>query len=107
MEIKSVIRVAYWFCLLLFALILLVLRHGEKLALLFKAILVVLLAFLSARFRLRERYSFLSIITVLIAGIFIGAALAANGAQFWALAFLFVVLFFLSCEVFERQLLGI
>ena len=106
MEMKSVIRVAYWACFFLFALILLLLGRAE-LSLLFKAILVVLLAFLSAKFRLRDRYSFLSLITVIFAGIAIGAALASNGAQFWALAFLYVFLFFLSSEVFEKKLLGV
>ncbi|MBW2964349.1 hypothetical protein KY363_02720 [Candidatus Woesearchaeota archaeon] len=107
MEMKSVIRVAYWACFFLFALIMLILQRADKLGLSFKIILVVLLAFLSAKFRLEDRYSFLSIVVVLVAGIFIGAVLAGNAAQFWALAFVYVILFFLSCEVFERGLLGV
>lgn len=107
MEMKSVSRVAYWVSFFVFALILLILQQGDKLGLSFKIILVVLLAFLSAKFRLQDSYSFLSIVTVLVAGIFMGVVLAGNAAQFWALAFVFVILFFLSCEVFERGLLGV
>jgi hypothetical protein len=69
--------------------------------------MIVLLAFISSMFRLEDRYSFLSIILVIAAGIFSGLMLAENGVQFWSFAFLFVIVFFLSCEVFERKLLGV
>ena len=107
MEIKSVMRVAYWACLFVFALVLLVLDRAEKLGILFKLILIVLVSFLSAKFRLKDRYSFLSMILVIVAGIVLGAVLASDGAQMWALAFIYVVVFFLSCEVFEKKLLGV
>ena len=70
-------------------------------------ILVILFAVLSSMFRLAERYSFLSIMVVVLAGLAAGAVLANNAAQMWSFAFLYVILFFLSCEVFERNLLGV
>jgi hypothetical protein len=69
--------------------------------------MIILLAFLSSMFRLEERYSFLSIVIVIAAGLFSGMMLAETGLQFWSFAFLFVIIFFLSCEVFERKLLGV
>jgi len=107
MEIPSVKRVAYWITFFVFMFLLAVFMTADRLTLLFRVILVFLLAFLSSMFRLEYRYSVLSIALVILAGIATGAVLAGNMAQFWAFAFAYAVLFFLSCEVFERKLLGV
>jgi Ca2+/Na+ antiporter len=80
---------------------------SARLTVFFRVILIVLLAFLSSMFRLEERYSFLSIVLTIVAGIFTGAVLANDFFQFWAFAFIYVIVFFLSCEVFEKNMLGV
>ena len=80
---------------------------ADRLPLFFRGVILVLLAFLSAMFRLEERYSFLSFMVVALAGLAAGAVLANNSVQVWVFTFLYVVVFFLSCEVFERKILGI
>ncbi len=107
MEIEEIKRVAYWVCFFIFILLLMVFMTAERLTVLFRVILIILLAFLSSMFRLAERYSFLSILLVLVAAVFTGAVLANDASQFWSFAFLYVIIFFLGCEVFEKNLLGI
>jgi hypothetical protein len=107
MEIQSVKRVAYWCSFFLFVLLLMLFMTAERLTVFFRVILIVLLAFLSSMFRLEERYSFLSILLTIVAGVFTGAVLANDFSQFWFLAFVYVVVFFLGCEVFEKNLLGV
>jgi hypothetical protein len=107
MEILAIRRVAYWVSFFIFMALLLVFAVAERLPVLFRVILIVLLAFLSAMFRLEDRYSFLSFVITIVAGIATGAVLANNTPQFWVFAFMYIILFFLSCEVLERKLLGI
>ncbi|MFC1741589.1 hypothetical protein ACFL3V_03570 [Nanoarchaeota archaeon] len=107
MEIETVKRCAYWFTYFIFMLVLAVFVTAERITVLFRVILTLLLAILSSRFRFEYRYSFLSIVVVVLAGIWTGAVLSNNAGQFWAFAFLFVIAFFLSCEAFERRLLGV
>jgi hypothetical protein len=106
MDIKGTQRFLYWCIYLVFIIILLIGRTAEKVDLLFRVILILLLAFLSARFRLADLYSFLSIGVVVLAGFMIGAVLAEDAFQFWSFTFVFVVLFFLSCKVYDKKLLG-
>ncbi|MBN1544298.1 hypothetical protein JW898_02435 [Candidatus Woesearchaeota archaeon] len=107
MEMESVKRVVYWVTFFVLMLLLGVFMTAERLTVLFRVILVILLAFLSSMFRLERRYSFLSIVIVIVAGIFGGAVLANDSIQFWSFSFLYVLVFFLGCEVFERKLLGV
>lgn len=107
MEILAIRRFAYWVSFFIFMALLLLFSVADRLPVLFRVILIVLLAFLSAMFRLEERYSFFSFIIAIVAGIATGAVLASSTSQFWAFAFIYVILFFLSCEVLERKLLGI
>ncbi len=105
MELEGVKRVAYWLTFFIFLAILGIFGTADRLSVVFRVILVVLLAILSCNFRLKDRYSFLSILLVLVAGLFGGAILANDAVQFWALSFLFIIAFFLGCELFERDIL--
>ena len=107
MEILAIRKVAYWVSFFVFMALLLLFSVADRLPALFRAVLIMLLAFLSAMFRLENRYSFLSFLITMVAGIAAGIVLASNAAQFWAFAFMYVLLFFLSCEVLERKLLGV
>jgi hypothetical protein len=107
MEIEGVRRTTYWVTFFIVVIFFGIFMLAERLTVLYRVILIVLLALLSANFRLAKPYSVLSIIIVIAAGLFNGAILANNFAQFWLFAFLFVILFFLSCEVIERKLLGV
>jgi hypothetical protein len=107
MELESLKRLAYWICFFVIMLFMAVFMIADRLPWMFRAILVLLFAFLSAWFRLEQRYSFLSLVVVFISGLAIGTVMANNTPQMWSFAFMYVILFFLSCEVFERRLLGI
>jgi hypothetical protein len=107
MELDGVRRAAYWISFFVAMLLLWIFMTSDRLTVLFRVILIILLAFLSSMFRLRDRYSFLSIVVVLLAALFSGAILGNDASQFWSFAFLYVIIFFLGCEVFERKLLGI
>ena len=107
MEIEGIRRSAYWIIFFIFILILGLFMTAERLTILFRIILIILLAFLSSMFRLKDRFSVLSIALVVLAGLFSGAILANNTFQFWSFSLLYMILFFLSCEVFERKLLGV
>jgi hypothetical protein len=107
MELEGVKRVAYWISFFVLVFLLGIFMTADRLTILFRVILVILLAILSSMFRLEDRYSFLSIVVALAAGLFTGAILGNNAAQFWAFSFLYIIIFFLSCEVFERKLLGV
>ncbi len=109
MELEGVKRVAFWGTLFIFIALMGIFGTGDKISILFRVILITLLAILSAMFRLEDKYSVLSIVLVVIAGIFIGMMVAVTGysAQFWSFAFLFVIMFFLACEVFDRNLMQI
>lgn len=103
---QSVMRTAYWFGFFIFLFFLALFLVVQELPLVFRVVLVVLLAFLSATFRLEERYSFLSLLVVVVAGLAAGAVFAGSAAQMWSLAFLYVIVFFIGCEVLERKILG-
>ena len=107
MEMDGIRRAAYWITFFVFMLILALFMSAERLTLIFKLILLLLFAILSSMFRLKYRYSFISIALVIIAAFFLGAVIATGAIQFWIFAILFVVIFFLSCEVFERNMLGV
>ena len=107
MEIASVKRSTYWICFFILLMVLALFVVSAQLTVFLKVILVILLAFLSSMFRLRERYSFLSLLLVILAGLVVGVVFAVDLTQVWYLAFTYVLAFFLSCGVFERKLLGI
>jgi hypothetical protein len=107
MEIDGIRRAAYWICFFAFIAILGIFLTSDRLTVLFRVILIMLLAFLSSMFRLRNRYSFLSVCLVLLAALFSGMVLGNDASQFWSFAFLYIIVFFLGCEVFEKKLLGI
>ncbi|MBW2971671.1 hypothetical protein KY359_01420 [Candidatus Woesearchaeota archaeon] len=107
MELDGVKRVAYWITFFVVILILGIFMTADRLTVLFRVIIIMLIAFLSSNFRLKDRYSFLSIVLVLVAGLFTGAILANDATQFWSFSFLYIISFFLGCEVFEKKLLGI
>jgi len=106
-EIEGVKKVTYWSILFLFLLITGLFVTAERLAVIFRVILVLLLALLSSKFHLEDRYAFLAVILTLAAGLWTGLMLANDAAQFWIFSFLFVVVFFLSCELWARNILKI
>lgn len=107
MELEGVKRVFFWATLLIVVILMGVFVTADRLTVLFRVILVILLAFLSSMFRFKNRYSFLSIVLVLATALFTGAVLANDALQFWAFSFLFVIIFFVGCEIFERDLLKV
>jgi len=107
MEHEEVIRATYWLSFFVLVAILALVMISDRLSILFRIVLVLLLAFLSSMFRFEDRFSFVSIVVVLVAGFAAGTVLSDSPVQFWSLSFLYVIIFFLGCEVFERNLLGI
>ena len=106
MELDSIKRTAYWIFFFVLMAVLGIFLTSARLSVLFRVILIILLAFLSSMFRLEDRYSFLSILLVLLAAVSTGFILSNDGSQFWSFAFLYTIIFFLGCEVFEKKLLG-
>lgn len=107
MELDTIKRVSYWIGYFIFMFILVVFLTASRLSLSFKIILIVLLAALSSMFRFEERFSMLSIMTAISAGMLTGAVLAGSMAQFWLFSVAYVVLFFICSEFFEKNILGV
>jgi len=107
MEIQSIKRTIFWIAFFVFIALLGIFMASSRLTFLFKLITLVLLAFLSSMFRLEEIYSFLSIVIACFAGLFAGVILGSTAAQIWLLAFIYVIVFFLSCTFFEKKLLDV
>ncbi len=107
MEMEQIKRVAYWLFFFILALFLALFMTSDRISLLFRVILVLLLAFLSSMFRLEDRFSFLQILLVVLSGLVISVVLSNNAAQFWPMSLLYMMVFYLGCEVFERNLLGV
>ena len=107
MEIESIKRTIFWVIFFVFMLLLFLFMTSARLPLLFKLILIVLLGILSAMFRMEELFSFLSICLTCVAGVFAGAVLASTLAQFWIFAFVYVLAFFATSEVFEKKMFEI
>jgi hypothetical protein len=105
MEIQGVKRTVYWVAFFLFMVILALSMISIRVSFVFRFLLILLLAFLSSMFRLEDIYSFLSIALTCIAGIFAGVVIGSGSAQIWLFAFTYVVVFFLSCYVFEKKML--
>ncbi|MFH1669010.1 MAG: hypothetical protein ABIA62_03720 [Candidatus Woesearchaeota archaeon] len=107
MEIESIRRSAYWFFFFVFIILLAVFMISDRLSLMFKLILICLMAILSSMFHLREQYGFLSFILTIIAGFSAGAVLANDANQFWIFGPVFIIFFFLGCKCFEKNWLGV
>ena len=103
MEIQSIRRTAYWIGLFVFITILALTMTGSRLHLSFKVLVVVLLGLLSAMFKFEELFSFLSIVISCIMGIFAGAVLASTAAEFWAIAFIFVLVYFIAGNFLSKE----
>lgn len=107
MELERIKRLAYWVTFFVFILLLAVFMTAERLTVTYRVILIVLLAILSSMFRLENRFSFLSISLAIVAGIFTGVLLSNDHVQVWSFTFLYVMVFFVASELFERKLLGV
>jgi hypothetical protein len=107
METQSIRRTAYWFGLFIFIILLAIFMTGSRLSLIFRLLVVLLLGVLSAFFRFRDLFSFMSISVSCIIGVFAGAVFASSIVQFWLIAFLFVLTYFSSSRLLEKNVLGI
>ena len=107
MEIEQIKRTVYWISFFILSVFLALFMVSGRLSLLFRLILLLLLAFLSSMFRLEDRFSFIQIVLVVICGLVIGGVLSSDSAQFWPMSLLYMMIFYLGCEVFERNLLGV
>ncbi|MBW2967006.1 hypothetical protein KY362_00825 [Candidatus Woesearchaeota archaeon] len=105
MELDGVRRVVYWVTYGIFMILVMLFMTAERLTLLFRVILLVLLAFLSSMFRFEEYYSAFALLVTVPLGFFTGAVLANNSTQFWALSFIWFIVFFGGCEILERKML--
>lgn len=106
MEPKRLKRLVYWLFILFFVLVIGLLKVPNDFALFSRLMSIISIAVLSAVFRLERVYSFLSIALAVAAGFFGGAVFAENILQFWLLSVLFIAVFFITCYVFEKDIIN-
>ncbi|NQU79255.1 hypothetical protein HQ545_05825 [Candidatus Woesearchaeota archaeon] len=92
----------FWLTYFLFLIMFVLFSLADRLGLVVRVILVVLLAFLCVMFRF-ETYTF-TIVVAILAGILTGAAFAGSAAQFWLLSFLYVLIFFIISKFIDKGL---
>lgn len=107
MEIDTVKRVFFWVSMGIFLIILMVLGVSARIAFGFRVLIVLLIAFFSSYYRFDNKYSFISFLVTIFAGIIIAIVMASAMWQFWLFLVMFVVGFFLACMVVEKNLLGV
>ncbi len=106
MDLQGVKRASYWACFFIFMLILFLTLSSQRMTFFMRMIVIILLAFLSAFFRLEKVHGILSIALTCLAGTVIASILANSQVEFWLFAIIFIAGFFSSAYVWEKNLLG-
>jgi hypothetical protein len=104
MEPKRLKRLVYWLFIFFFILVIGLFKLPKDFTLFSRLMSIISIAVLSAIFRLERVYSFLSFALAVLAALFSGAVFAENVLQFWLLSILFIAVFFLTCYVFEKEI---
>ncbi|MFC1722591.1 hypothetical protein ACFL0V_00465 [Nanoarchaeota archaeon] len=104
MEIHTVKKVFYWSIYGIFMIILLF-SFSSKISAIVRIILILLLAFISARYKFDN--TFIATVITVTAAIITGIIMSNSKIQFWLFAILFIVTFYASDYVWKNDLLGV
>jgi len=107
MDIDGVKKFVFWAGFFIFVIIMFLTLSSARMTLLMRFIVILLLALLSAWFRMEIVYSILSIGLTLIAAITLGGVFANSGFEFWLFMILFIAAFFGSAYLWENNTLGV
>ena len=107
MDVKGVNRVIYWTFFFIFLLLLLFTFSSMRMPLMFRLLVLLLMAVLSSRYRLEHLTGFVSIGLTCLAGAISGAILSTSWGEFVIFTVLFIGTFFSSIRVWEQNLLGL